>query len=124
MNRLAKFALGALMLGGMAAATTAPADAGVAVGVTVGVPGVAVGYHTGNPCFRPFAYRPAYCGYPVYSGPIYVGGVVYQGPAYYRVYGGARQVWFNGGWHAWNVGWHDRDDVRFHDRVVVHHDWR
>jgi hypothetical protein len=81
MNTIMKTAIGAVMLGGAALASTAPANAAV-VGVTIGVPGVAVGYY-GNPCYRPYAWRPAYCYAPVYGG--YYGASWY---APYRVYGG------------------------------------
>jgi hypothetical protein len=101
MNTIAKMAAklvcGALMLGGAAAASTAPAEAGIAVGVSVGVP--AVGVRVGDPCFRPFRFRPAYCGYPVYAGPaVYLGGVVYHGPLRYRWNHGVREFWFHDGW--------------------------
>jgi hypothetical protein len=104
MNTITKLGLGALMLGGVAAASAAPAAAGVNVGVAVGVPGVAVGYH--DPCFRPWRFRPAYCRYPVYAGPaVYLGGGVYRGPLRYRWNHGVQEFWFHDGWHR-NDHWH------------------
>jgi hypothetical protein len=109
MNTISKLALGGLMLAGAAAATTAPASAGVVVGVNFGVPGLAVygGYPYGYPnvCYRPYWYRPAWCGgYQVYGEPLFVDGGWYTSPVYYRYYGGARYFWLHNGWVA------DRDD--------------
>lgn len=119
MNTIAKLTLGGLMLAGAAAATTAPADAGVSVGVNLGVPGIAVGYGYGNPCYRPYAYRPGWCGgYPVYGAPLYINGGWYAGPAYYRYYGGARYFWIHDRWIA------DRDDFhRGYDGWYRGRDW-
>jgi hypothetical protein len=49
MNRIAKVALGALMLGGAAVATTTAAEAGVSVGIGIGAPGY---YH--GPYYGPY----------------------------------------------------------------------
>jgi hypothetical protein len=119
MKTLAKLVLGGLMLTA-AAATAAPANAGVAVGVNIGVPGVAVGYGYGNPCYRPYAYRPAYCRYPVYGGPLFVNGGWYREPIYYRYEGGARFFWLHNGWvrdrDDFHRGGHDGDGRGWHDR--------
>ncbi|HTT85582.1 MAG TPA: hypothetical protein VMF67_19050 [Rhizomicrobium sp.] len=104
MNTFKKIAVGALMLAGATLGVAVPANAGVAVGVTVGTPGVAVG--VGNPCFKPYRFRPAYCGYPVYGQPLFVDGVWYRGPVYVRTVGGTRYFWLHNGWV--------RDRVEFH----------
>lgn len=105
MKHLGKWALGAAMLAGTALATTAPADAGVVVGVGIGVPAP---YAVAPPC----AYTPARCGYYSYSYPVFVGGRWWYGPHYYRYWGGRPWVWWHGGWRVgfgggWRgVGWH------------------
>jgi hypothetical protein len=104
MNMFSKIAAGALMLAGATLGVAMPANAGVAVGVTVGAPGVAV--QVGNPCFRPFRFRPAYCGFPVYGQPLFVDGAWYRGPVYVRTVGGERYFWVHNGWV--------RDRVAFH----------
>ena len=111
MKTIAKFALAAAMLAGAGLTTTAPANAGVAIGVTVGTPGVVVG--VGNPCFKPFRFRPAYCGYPVYGQPLYVDGAWVQGPVYVRTVGGERFFWVHNGWVRDRVAFHRSFD---HDR--------
>jgi hypothetical protein len=135
MNTISKLALGGLMLAGAAAATTAPANAGVAVGVNFGVPGFGVSYGYPNVCYRPYWYRPAWCGgYPVYGAPLYVDGGWYTSPVYYRYYGGQRYFWLHNRWigdrddfhrdFAGRAGWGDRHDawqVR-HDGWADHHD--
>jgi|SRR5580692_4117188 hypothetical protein len=107
MNNFKKIAVGALMLAGATLGVAVPANAGVAVGVTIGTPGVAV--RVGNPCFREYRFRPAYCGYPVYGQPLFVGGVAYRQPVYVRTVGGQRYFWLHNGWQ--------RDRVEFH-RVI------
>jgi hypothetical protein len=85
MKRLAKLALGGLVLAGAATIATVPADARVFVGI-----GAPVAYGPGPVCnpYSPY-YRPYYCGY----GPAYVGGPVVR-------------LGF-GGWHGgWHNGWH------------------
>ncbi len=104
MNNFKKIAVGALMLAGTTLGVAAPANAGVAVGVTVGAPDVAV--RVGNPCFRPHRFRPAYCGYPVYGRPLFVDGVWYRQPVYVRTVGGRQFFWLHNGWV--------RDRVEFH----------
>jgi hypothetical protein len=107
MKTFTKIAVGALMLAGATLGVAVPANAGVAVGVTIGTP--AVGVQVGNPCFKPYRFRPAYCGYPFYGQPLFVDGVWYHGPVYVRTIGGARYFWLHNGWV--------RDRVAFH-RVV------
>ena len=102
MKTITKLAFGAAMLVSAAATTAAPANAGVSIGLSVGVPGVGIAY--ANPCYRPYWYRPAYCGYQVYGQPIFVDGGWYRGPVYYRTYGGERYFWLHNQWTR------DRDD--------------
>jgi len=78
MKRFGKYAIATLMVAGTAfgatLATTAPADARVAVGIGIGVPGP----YYGNPCANPDYryYHPDYCyGYgPGYYGAAYPAG--------------------------------------------------
>jgi hypothetical protein len=107
MNNFRKIAAGALMLAGATLGVAVPANAGVAVGVTVGTP--AIGVRVGNPCFKPYRFRPAFCGYPVYGRPLFVDGAVYRGPVYVRTAGGERYFWLHNGW--------TRDRAEFH-RVI------
>ncbi|MFO1248905.1 MAG: hypothetical protein U1E93_11940 [Alphaproteobacteria bacterium] len=87
MKKLAKIALGALMMAGAATATTiattAPAEARVSVGIGIGgfgYPGY--GYYGGYP----YGYGYGYGYAPAYYDPYYYGG--YYGPRYYRGYYG------------------------------------
>jgi len=66
MNRITKFALGAIAAGMLASAAAAPANAGVSVGVGIGVPGPGYGYHDRYCRFHP-------CGRYGYGAPIGVG---------------------------------------------------
>lgn len=109
MKTIAKIALAAAMLAGAGLTMTAPAAAGVAVGVTVGTPGVVVG--VGNPCLKPFRFRPAYCGYPVYGQPLFIDGGWYRGPVYIRSVGGERYFWLHNGWVRDRTAFH-REGVR------------
>jgi len=102
MNSLSKVALAVTMLGSIGTAT-GEANAGVALGVTIGTPAVAV--HVGNPCFRPFGFRPAYCGHPLYGRPIFVDGIWYRGPIYVRSVHGVRYLWFRGRWERERIEW-------------------
>lgn len=102
MKTLSKIAVAAAMLGSLTAGTT-EANAGVAVGVTVGTPAVVV--RVGNPCFRAYRFRPAYCGYPLYGRPIFVDGVWYRGPIYVRSVSGVRYFWFRGHWEREHGEW-------------------
>jgi hypothetical protein len=79
MKMLAKLAVGAAMIGGLAMGTTAPADAGVVVRV-------GTGYHHG--CYH--------CGYHHYYRPVVRVGV---GPGYW---------WHGRRWYHrryWHGGW-------------------
>jgi hypothetical protein len=107
MNNFKKIAVGGLMLAGAMLGLAVPANAGVAVGVTVGTPGVAV--RVGNPCFKPYRFRPAYCGYPAYGRPLFVDGAWYREPVYVRTVGGRKYFWLHNGWV--------RDRAEFH-RVI------
>ena len=84
MKKIAKIGLSALALAGIAAATTAavttPAEARVAVGIGIGVPGYYGGYYG-----PPYGYCDPYYGCPYY-GPAYYGG--YYGPSLYFGGGG------------------------------------
>ncbi|HEX2594023.1 MAG TPA: hypothetical protein VHL34_21155 [Rhizomicrobium sp.] len=109
MKKLAMAALGALMMAGTTAATTAPAEARVVVGIGFGGGGYyAPGYHGGygyrvcDPYSR--YYNPYRCEddryySDYYYDPIYFGGGWYRGPFRYRDYRGYREFWVNGGWH-------------------------
>src|SRR5579872_1220295 len=78
MKKIAKFALSAVMLAGVATATaaavTTPAEARVAVGFGIGVPGYYGGYYGPPPCYGYYGYY----GCPYY-GPAYYDG--YYGPS-------------------------------------------
>ena len=110
MTRMKKLAVGALavigMTGAATLATTAPAEARVAIGIGIGVPGYyyGPGYYPPGPCYGYDYYYAGECGYPVYSGGVFLGGRWVYGPHYYRWYGGRPWVWYRGGWHYWG-GW-------------------
>jgi len=71
MKTITKFAAGALVACGIAVAATAPADAGVRIGI--GLPLVAAAPVHPATCYDMFG-NPYYCGYPGYYG--YAPGVV------------------------------------------------
>ena len=120
MKTLAKLAVAAVMLGGGAIASTAPANADVGVSIGVGGPGY-YGYYSNGPRY--------YGGYGGYYAPYY--GYDYYRPcsfyyynelpapprcySYYSDYYGP-SVYFNSGFvfrdrdDFWR--WHDRDDFR------------
>jgi hypothetical protein len=78
MKTIMKAAAGAFLAGGVIAATAAPADAAVRIGVAL--PGPAfypAPYYAPPPCY---AYGPYSCPPPVYYGPAYYR---YWGPAWY-----------------------------------------
>ena len=106
MNKLLKISMAAAAIGGAALLGSAPANAGVSVGVNVGVPGYyyGPGYYPPGPCDAYNSYYDGDCGYSVYNGPIYLDGAYVNGPHYYRWYNGAPTFWYRGGWHNWN-GW-------------------
>jgi hypothetical protein len=102
MNMLTKIAAAALLAGGFAASTAAPADAGVIVRVGVGIPGPVYGHGW---CF----YHPYACtriGYvqpgapvEVVGGPVYADGFFVEGRGYWH----EGRFWphrefFHGGW--------------------------
>jgi hypothetical protein len=104
MNRITKFALGAIAAGMLASAAAAPANAGVSV---IGVPGPGYGYHDRYCRFHP-------CGRYGYGAPVGVG--VGVGPVGVNVgiggYVAGRGYWNGHGWygHRWygHGGWHYR----------------
>ncbi len=137
MKVLAKLAFGALVLGGVAFAGSAPASAaGVGVSFGLGYPGYSgyPAYAYGNSCGyynsydapAPWGLPPGYCGDQVYLGPVYWGGNWYRGPIYYRWDRGARVYWLNGGWrrNEWRgriaprVEWRGRTGGQFRGGVV------
>ncbi len=91
---------------GAAAAMPATAQAGVSVGVNIGVPAFyyGVGFYPPGPCDAFDYYYSGYCGYPVYAGAIFIDGLWVSGPHYYRWWGGRPLFWYRGGWHNW-AGW-------------------
>jgi hypothetical protein len=120
---VAKMIFGTLLMAGTTLAVTAPAAAGVDVGISFGWYGP--GYVPfGDPCAYydyydeapPWGLPPDYCDYPVYFGTVFWDGTWYRGPIYYRWYGGERMFWLNGSWRrdGWRGGrppqirWRDR----------------
>lgn len=120
---------------------SAPAEAGVHVGISVGVPSYyyGPGFYPPGPCDAYDSYYDSDCGYSVYDGPIYLNGVYVGGRHYYRWYNGQPVFWYRGGWHNWygwrdvrgyrwnnseGWGWHggrwDRDWGRSHSRELYH----
>jgi hypothetical protein len=95
MNRLAKLALGAVMAGGIAVSAVPPAQAGVSIGIGVGIPGGYYGGHPGRWCYN----HPGACG--GYAGP-YIDGGYWAGRGYWH---GGR--WW-GGRERWHGGWRYR----------------
>jgi len=93
MKTMTKIAAGALLAAGLAVAATAPADAGVRIGI--GLPIVA-GPVAPATCFDAYG-NAYYCGYPYYT-PGYV-GIGFGG--YGNWHGGYR-----GGFHGGHGGWH------------------
>ncbi len=103
MTRIAKIALGALLLAGGTAVTTAPADAHVSFGISVGVPGYygpPPGYYgRPDPYCDPYGpyYDPYDCddyGPPGYwDEPVFYDGIWFNGPLRWRWYGGHREFW-------------------------------
>jgi hypothetical protein len=101
MHLMTKIALGAAALSALAMGAVAPAEAGVVVGVGVGVPGV--WYGPPGPCaaYRYYYGAPwANCGWNYWEEPVYIGGVWYHGPFYSRFWHGRRWFWWHGGWHV------------------------
>jgi hypothetical protein len=106
MNRMAKAALGGLMLAGAAAFAAEPAAAQASFGISFGYDDDYGAPPFSDPCAYydyydeppPWGLPPDYCDYPVYFEPVFFGGTWYRGPIYYRWYGGERLFWLNGGW--------------------------
>jgi hypothetical protein len=110
MTRMKKFIAGAIaaagIAGGATLATTTPAEARVAIGIGIGVPGYyyGPGYYPPGPCGSYDYYYSGYCGYPTYTGGVFLGGRWVYGPHYYRWWHGRPWFWHRGGWHYWG-GW-------------------
>jgi hypothetical protein len=85
-------------LAGAALFATSPAQAGVSLSFSIGIPNaVAFDYDSGGYC-DDWGCPDEYWDMPVYYGPVYYRGGWYQGPVYYRDYGGTRWYWIRGGW--------------------------
>lgn len=95
MKTFTKIAAGALLATGLAVAATAPADAGVRIGI--GFPIVAAAPVGPATCFDAYG-QPYYCGYPGYYAPGYV-GIGFGGHGGWH--GGYR-----GGFNGGHGGWH------------------
>jgi hypothetical protein len=105
MKRVAKLALGALLMAGAAFAVATPAAAQVSFGI-----GIGPGYYRHSPRYavcNPYSryYDPYYCGdYDDYYGPpLYIDGFWFNNGRY-RDYRGHRQYWVHGGWHGYSGG--------------------
>jgi hypothetical protein len=115
MKSLFKTLVAGAVMTGAALVASAPADAGVHIGIGIGLPAVGVrvggpayyygpGYYPPGPCDAYNSYYEGDCGYATYNGPIYLDGAYVNGPHYYRWYNGAPTFWYRGGWHNWD-GW-------------------
>ena len=107
MKKIAKLALGAVLLAGTAFAVTAPAAARVSVGFGVGVgPGYSgpSDYAVCDPYSR--YYNPYYCGDDEYydGPPLFIDGFWFNNGGRYRDWHGGRQYWVHGGWHGYSGG--------------------
>lgn len=133
MKRFAKLALGAMLLAGATAVTTAPADARVTIGVGIGIPGPGYYYGPGpryygacdpySPYYDPYDCR-GYGPVGYWYDPIFIDGVWVRGPFRWRWDHGERAFWVHGGWHHddWRGG--DRPDFRrWHDGDWHDRDW-
>ncbi len=107
MKRIAKLALGAVLMAGTAFAVATPAAARVSVGIGIGVPG----YYGPPPRYAvcdPYSryYDPYYCGdYDYYYGPpLFIDGFWFNNGGRYRDYDGRREYWVHGGWHGYSGG--------------------
>jgi hypothetical protein len=147
MKKFLKTAVAGAAMAGAALLISAPADAGVHIGIGVPAVGVRVGgpayyygpgYYPPGPCDAYNSYYNGDCGYSVYNGPIYLDGAYVSGPHYYRWYNGAPTFWYRGGWHNWNgwrgahFGWDHREGWGWRDGrwnrgwgggVTVHGTW-
>lgn len=78
--------------------STAPAQAGVSIGLSFGLPGaVGFSYDSGGYC-DDWGCPDEYWDMPVYYGPVYFEGRWVNGPLYYRDWRGERMYWIRGGW--------------------------
>ena len=105
MKILAKAAFGALILTGAVAASVAPANAHVSIGI--GVPGPYGSPFYGPPCAYQ-GYSP-YCDYGYYDGPVFIDGIwLPRGHYSHRFWGGHHQFLYNGSWQngAWGRSGH------------------
>jgi hypothetical protein len=104
MRRIARAAVGVLMLTGTIFAMTSPASAYVGIEFGFGGPGFAFGdpcdYYDYYDAPPPWGLPPDYCDYPVYFEPVFFDGTWYRGPIYYRWTRGRRMFWLHGGWRA------------------------
>ena len=92
-----------VMLAGTAIGISAPANAGVHVGIGIGIPGPAY-YGPAYACDPYYDYYDPYgCG-AYYTGPVFIDGAWFNGPLRWRYWGGHRQFWYHGGWHV-GTGW-------------------
>ncbi len=120
MKFLTKAALGALMLAGATAISTAPAAARVTVGIGIGGGGYYDrGYYDGGRpavCdrysrwydpYRCDEYRDSYYddNYDYYNGPVFIDGLWLNDSFRSRWYGGHREFFYRGGWHG-GTGFH------------------
>ena len=107
MKRIAKLALGALLMAGTAFAVATPASAQVSFGIGVGPGyyGSQARYAVCNPYSR--YYDPYYCGddEDYYGPPLFIDGFWFNNGRY-RDYHGQRQYWGHDGWHGYSGGGH------------------
>ena len=90
--------IAAAALAGAALFASSPAQAGVSLSFSIGIPdAIAFDYDSGGYC-DDWGCPDEYWDLPVFYGPVYYRGRWYQGPVYYRNYGGARWYWIRGGW--------------------------
>jgi hypothetical protein len=94
MKLLLRSSLAVGAIAGLAALAPSVATGGVSIGI--GVPTVVVGANPGY-----VAYDDQY-----YYEPVYISGAWYHGPYRWRMRGGERVFFVNGGWHAneWREG--------------------
>ncbi|MBU6299206.1 MAG: hypothetical protein KGJ79_03635 [Alphaproteobacteria bacterium] len=117
MKRIAKLALGAMLMAGTAFAVSTPSAAGVSFGIGIGVgPGYyGPGYYGYAVNCNPYSrfYDPYYCGYyDDYDGPpVFVDGAWFYGGRY-RDFDGHREFWVHNRWYRGDGDWHDRDGWR------------
>ena len=107
MKRIAKIALGALLMAGTAFAVATPAAARVSIGIGFGGPG----YYGPPPRYAvcdPYSryYDPYYCGDDdyYYGPPLFIDGFWFNSGGRYRDFRGHRQYWVHGGWHGYSGG--------------------